>query len=81
MLKGALTVNLFAQMHHVNISIILYDMHLSLSLPLTCDIRYQSIRRTMTNERSEEQPVDPPEDTDLLPHNISGTLLSLAPKL
>ncbi|XP_041929210.1 E3 ubiquitin-protein ligase HECW2 isoform X1 [Alosa sapidissima] len=33
--------------------------------------RYQSIRRTMTNERSEEQPVEPPEDADLIPHNIS----------
>ncbi|XP_031440177.1 E3 ubiquitin-protein ligase HECW2 isoform X2 [Clupea harengus] len=33
--------------------------------------RYQSIRRTMTNERSEEPPVEPPEDADLLPQNIS----------
>ncbi|XP_066542739.1 E3 ubiquitin-protein ligase HECW2 [Hoplias malabaricus] len=35
--------------------------------------RYQSIRRTMTNERSEEQVIDLPplEDLDLLPHSIS----------
>ncbi|XP_048049945.1 E3 ubiquitin-protein ligase HECW2 [Megalobrama amblycephala] len=35
--------------------------------------RYQSIRRTMTSERSEEQRVDdpPPEETDLLSHSIS----------
>uniref|UniRef100_A0A8C1CKQ0 HECT-type E3 ubiquitin transferase n=1 Tax=Cyprinus carpio carpio TaxID=630221 RepID=A0A8C1CKQ0_CYPCA len=34
--------------------------------------RYQSIRRTMTSERSEEQRVDEPpsEETDLLPHSI-----------
>ncbi|XP_026127603.1 E3 ubiquitin-protein ligase HECW2-like [Carassius auratus] len=34
--------------------------------------RYQSIRRTMTNERSEEQRVDDPpsEETELLPHSI-----------
>uniref|UniRef100_A0A8C1HGV1 HECT-type E3 ubiquitin transferase n=1 Tax=Cyprinus carpio carpio TaxID=630221 RepID=A0A8C1HGV1_CYPCA len=36
--------------------------------------RYQSIRRTMTSERSEEQRVDEPpsEETDLLPHSICG---------
>ncbi|KAL6485115.1 hypothetical protein MHYP_G00071600 [Metynnis hypsauchen] len=35
--------------------------------------RYQSIRRTMTSERSEEQAIDlqPLEDMDLLPHSIS----------
>ncbi|XP_063070388.1 E3 ubiquitin-protein ligase HECW2 [Engraulis encrasicolus] len=34
--------------------------------------RYQSIRRTMTNERSEpEQPADPPEDTEMMPHAVS----------
>uniref|UniRef100_A0A671MF81 HECT-type E3 ubiquitin transferase n=1 Tax=Sinocyclocheilus anshuiensis TaxID=1608454 RepID=A0A671MF81_9TELE len=34
--------------------------------------RYQSIRRTMTSERSEEQRVDDPpsEETELLPHSI-----------
>ncbi|XP_052004538.1 E3 ubiquitin-protein ligase HECW2-like [Xyrauchen texanus] len=34
--------------------------------------RYQSIRRTMTSERSEEQRVDdlPPEETELLPQSI-----------
>ncbi|XP_022519147.1 E3 ubiquitin-protein ligase HECW2 isoform X2 [Astyanax mexicanus] len=34
--------------------------------------RYQSIRRTMTSERSEEPAVDPPpaEDTDVLPHSL-----------
>uniref|UniRef100_A0A8C1JYD7 HECT-type E3 ubiquitin transferase n=1 Tax=Cyprinus carpio TaxID=7962 RepID=A0A8C1JYD7_CYPCA len=36
--------------------------------------RYQSIRRTMTSERSEEQRVDDPpsEETELLPHSIGG---------
>uniref|UniRef100_A0A8C1XPI0 HECT-type E3 ubiquitin transferase n=1 Tax=Cyprinus carpio TaxID=7962 RepID=A0A8C1XPI0_CYPCA len=36
--------------------------------------RYQSIRRTMTSERSEEQRVDEPpsEETELLPHSIGG---------
>ncbi|KAL7881409.1 hypothetical protein AOLI_G00082570 [Acnodon oligacanthus] len=35
--------------------------------------RYQSIRRTMTSERSEEQAIDlqPLEDMELLPHSIS----------
>ncbi|KAL7866070.1 hypothetical protein SRHO_G00113170 [Serrasalmus rhombeus] len=35
--------------------------------------RYQSIRRTMTSERSEEQAINlqPLEDMDLLPHSIS----------
>ncbi|XP_052461978.1 E3 ubiquitin-protein ligase HECW2 [Carassius gibelio] len=34
--------------------------------------RYQSIRRTMTSERSEEQRVEEPpsEETDLLPHSV-----------
>ncbi|KAK1797666.1 hypothetical protein P4O66_008037, partial [Electrophorus voltai] len=33
--------------------------------------RYQSIRRTMTNERSEEPTSDPPEDSELLSLSIS----------
>ncbi|KAA0715784.1 E3 ubiquitin-protein ligase HECW2 [Triplophysa tibetana] len=35
--------------------------------------RYQSIRRTMTSERTEEQTADEPpsDDTDMLPHSIS----------
>ncbi|KAI7809118.1 putative E3 ubiquitin-protein ligase HECW2-like, partial [Triplophysa rosa] len=35
--------------------------------------RYQSIRRTMTSERTEEQRADEPpsDDTDMLPHSIS----------
>uniref|UniRef100_A0A8C1HGL2 HECT-type E3 ubiquitin transferase n=1 Tax=Cyprinus carpio carpio TaxID=630221 RepID=A0A8C1HGL2_CYPCA len=42
--------------------------------------RYQSIRRTMTSERSEEQRVDEPpsEETDLLPHSISSSRSRLA---
>uniref|UniRef100_A0AAR2JC16 HECT-type E3 ubiquitin transferase n=1 Tax=Pygocentrus nattereri TaxID=42514 RepID=A0AAR2JC16_PYGNA len=38
--------------------------------------RYQSIRRTMTSERSEEQAISlqPLEDMDLLPQSISGEL-------
>ena len=39
-------------------------------------LRYQSIRRTITNaDRTEENPVDPPPDaadSDLLPHAIHG---------
>ncbi|MBN3321502.1 HECW2 ligase, partial [Atractosteus spatula] len=35
------------------------------------DVRYQSIRRTMTNERPEDQASEiPPEDSDLLHHTI-----------
>lgn len=45
----------------------------------TVSLRYQSIRRTITNsDRTEESPVDllPEPDGDLMPHSIAGQFTS-----